>query len=174
MVWYVVVRLFCVSNVGLHSLWHAPALVWRPPPPTRTPPDPASLLLQPEQLAAIKNLDAEIKEYAYQTTILEEQLGKMNVNLGTIEAYRAKEAEYLGRMKELEAATAQRDEVRCRWCCCRCCWRWWCCCCGCCCFNVVLFSLWSQMTGTSLTRCCLRCLTVNNKLQDCILPTRDY
>lgn len=38
-------------------------------------------------------------------------MGKMNVNLGTIEAYRAKEAEFQGRLRELEAVTAQRDEV---------------------------------------------------------------
>ena len=35
----------------------------------------------------------------------------MNPDMGAIEAYRKKEADYATRMQELEAATAERDEV---------------------------------------------------------------
>lgn len=81
--------------------------------------DPESLLRPLEELAALTDLEAEAKEHVYLATVLEEQMGAMNVNLGTIEAYRAKEAEYQGRLRELEEATAQRDEV-CQG------WWWWC------------------------------------------------
>ena len=44
-------------------------------------------------------------------TVLEEELGRMSPDLSAIEAYRKKEGDYNSRVKELEAATEQRDEV---------------------------------------------------------------
>jgi len=44
-------------------------------------------------------------------TVLEEELGRMSPDMGAIEAYRKKDADYCARVQELEAATAERDEV---------------------------------------------------------------
>ena len=44
-------------------------------------------------------------------TMLEEEIGRMNPDLGAIAAYRAKEEEYAQRVKGLEAATQHRDQV---------------------------------------------------------------
>lgn len=46
--------------------------------------------------------------------MLEEEIGRMNPDLGAIAAYRAKEEEYAQRVKGLEAATQHRDQVRCQ------------------------------------------------------------
>ena len=43
--------------------------------------------------------------------MLEEELKAMNPDMGAIEAYARKDAEYTTRVTELDAATAQRDEV---------------------------------------------------------------
>ena len=43
--------------------------------------------------------------------MLEEELGRMSPDMGAIEAYRKKDADYCTRVQELETATAQRDEV---------------------------------------------------------------
>ena len=43
--------------------------------------------------------------------MLEEEIARMNPDLGTIAAYRAKEEEYAQRVKGLEAATQHRDQV---------------------------------------------------------------
>lgn len=40
------------------------------------------------------------------------QMGRMDVDLEAIEKWRAKDGEYAERSKELEVATAERDEVR--------------------------------------------------------------
>ena len=42
---------------------------------------------------------------------MEEELSRMNPDMGAIEAYRKKDADYCTRVQELEAATAERDEV---------------------------------------------------------------
>ena len=44
--------------------------------------------------------------------MLEEEIGRMNPDLGAIAAYRAKEEEYAQRVKGLEAATQHRDQVK--------------------------------------------------------------
>lgn len=44
-------------------------------------------------------------------TVLEEELGRMSPDMGAIEAYRNKEADYHTRAKQLEDATTERDEV---------------------------------------------------------------
>lgn len=44
-------------------------------------------------------------------TVLEEELGRMSPDLGAIEAYRQKDADYKTRVQELERATEERDEV---------------------------------------------------------------
>ena len=43
--------------------------------------------------------------------MLEEELKAMSPDMGAIEAYARKDAEYTTRVAELDAATAQRDEV---------------------------------------------------------------
>lgn len=43
--------------------------------------------------------------------ILEEELGRMNPDMSAIAAFQAKEAEYAQRVSDLEAATAERDNV---------------------------------------------------------------
>ncbi|KAK2077533.1 hypothetical protein QBZ16_004378 [Prototheca wickerhamii] len=48
----------------------------------------------------------------YQLTMLQEEMQRCSVDLGAIEAWRAKDAEYASRVAELERATAARDEVR--------------------------------------------------------------
>ena len=91
-----------------------PQCVSHPPPPTPfcavaaaaaagRPPAP----LPDAELAA-----ADPEELRYAVGVLEEEMRGMNVDLGALEAYRAKAAEYGERVGELEAATAQRDEVR--------------------------------------------------------------
>ena len=46
-----------------------------------------------------------------QAGILESEIQKMNPDMESIELYRQKEADYNTRMTELEAVTADRDEV---------------------------------------------------------------
>lgn len=48
---------------------------------------------------------------ACRLTILEEDLARMSPDMGAIEAYRQKEADYNSRVDQLEAATAERDGV---------------------------------------------------------------
>lgn len=43
--------------------------------------------------------------------MLEEELGRMNPDMTAIAAFQAKEAEYTQRVSDLEAATAERDNV---------------------------------------------------------------
>lgn len=43
--------------------------------------------------------------------MLEEELGRMNPDMSAIAAFQAKEAEYAQRVTDLEAATAERDNV---------------------------------------------------------------
>ncbi len=43
--------------------------------------------------------------------MLEEELGRMNPDMTAIAAFQAKEAEYAQRVSDLEAATAERDNV---------------------------------------------------------------
>ena len=43
--------------------------------------------------------------------MLEEELKAMNPDMGAIEAYARKDAEYTARVADLEAATAERDQV---------------------------------------------------------------
>lgn len=47
----------------------------------------------------------------YKETVLNDEMQRMNVNLEAIEAYRQKDADYSERVRELEAATAERDTV---------------------------------------------------------------
>ena len=44
--------------------------------------------------------------------MLEEELKAMNPDMGAIEAYARKDADYIARVAELDTATAQRDEVQ--------------------------------------------------------------
>lgn len=44
--------------------------------------------------------------------MLESEIQKMNPDMEAIELYRQKDADYTARLAELEAATAERDEVR--------------------------------------------------------------
>ena len=48
----------------------------------------------------------------YRITLLEEEMGAMEVDLEAIAKYCAKDGEYAERARDLEAATALRDEVR--------------------------------------------------------------
>lgn len=48
----------------------------------------------------------------YKITMLDDEMQRMNINLEAIEAYRQKDADYGERVRELEAATAERDAVR--------------------------------------------------------------
>ena len=50
-------------------------------------------------------------ELRYKVAVLEEEMQRMSINLEAIEAYRVKDAEYGERVKDLDAATAQRDAV---------------------------------------------------------------
>ena len=52
-----------------------------------------------------------IEVHACRVTVIEEELARMRPDMGAIEAYRKKEADYSARMKELEAATSIRDEA---------------------------------------------------------------
>ena len=54
---------------------------------------------------------------ARRVAMLEEELGRMNLDLTAIAAFQAKEAEYAQRVSDLEAATAERDNVSCGPCC---------------------------------------------------------
>ena len=49
--------------------------------------------------------------HAGRVTVIEEELARMRPDMGAIEAYRKKEADYSARVKELEAATSERDEA---------------------------------------------------------------
>ena len=48
----------------------------------------------------------------YTITMLDGEMQRMNINLEAIELYRRKDADYGERVKELEAATGERDTVR--------------------------------------------------------------
>ena len=50
---------------------------------------------------------------ACRVAMLEEELGRMNPDMTAIAAFQAKEAEYAQRVSDLEAATAERDNVSC-------------------------------------------------------------
>ena len=47
-------------------------------------------------------------------TMIEEELGNMNPDLSTIEAFRAKDADFSSRQAEVNAITAERKQVRLR------------------------------------------------------------
>jgi len=47
----------------------------------------------------------------HRVAMLEEELGRMNPDMTAIAAFQAKEAEYAQRVSDLEAATAERDNV---------------------------------------------------------------
>ena len=47
----------------------------------------------------------------YKITMLDDEMQRMNINLEAIEAWRQKDADYAERVRELEAATAERDAV---------------------------------------------------------------
>lgn len=55
---------------------------------------------------------ANVQELQYRITMLEEEMGTMNVNLEAIEAWRLKDADHQTRVIELEQATVERDSVR--------------------------------------------------------------
>ncbi|EIE19557.1 RecF/RecN/SMC protein [Coccomyxa subellipsoidea C-169] len=63
--------------------------------------------LTPEELDAL-----DPKELEYRVTMLEEELGRMAPDLGVIEEWKRKDADYTTRLADLEAATAARNEVR--------------------------------------------------------------
>ena len=65
-------------------------------------PEPKS----PKQLA-----DQDIQQLEYRIAMLEEELRVMSPDMGSIEAYRLKDAEHTQRLTELEALTAERDQV---------------------------------------------------------------
>ena len=67
-------------------------------------------MLGEEELAA-----QDPKEVQYRITLLEEEMQAMEVDLEAIQKYRAKDGEYAERARELEGATAERDEVRRVW-----------------------------------------------------------
>lgn len=77
------------------------------------------------QIAKCDNLDAppapladedldkqDAQELQYRVTILDEEMQRMNIDLSALEVWKQKDAEYVGRVAELEAATAERDVVR--------------------------------------------------------------
>lgn len=47
----------------------------------------------------------------YKITMLDDEMQRMNINLEAIESYRQKDADYCERVKELEAATEERDKA---------------------------------------------------------------
>jgi structural maintenance of chromosome 4 len=49
---------------------------------------------------------------AHRVTILEEELGRMAPDLGVIDEWKRKDADYSQRLCDLEAATASRNKVR--------------------------------------------------------------
>ena len=53
----------------------------------------------------------DIQELEYSIAMLEEELRVMNPDMGAIEAYQRKESEHTQRLAELEALTAERDQV---------------------------------------------------------------
>ncbi|BDA46592.1 Structural maintenance of chromosomes protein 4 [Coccomyxa sp. Obi] len=63
--------------------------------------------LTPEELD-----DLDPKELEYRVTMLEEELGRMSPDLSVIEEWKRKDADYASRLKDLEAATAARNQVR--------------------------------------------------------------
>lgn len=63
--------------------------------------------LEEEELVALN-----VQQLEYRVAMLEEELGRMNPDMGAISAFQAKEAEYAKRVSDLEAATAERDNVR--------------------------------------------------------------
>ena len=60
----------------------------------------------PEELAG-----QGIQELEYKIALLESELKIMNPDMGAMEAYRLKDAEHTQRLAELEALTAERDQV---------------------------------------------------------------
>jgi len=57
-------------------------------------------------------LDKSAEDYLYHASVLEAELVKMSPDIGAIEDFRAKAADYEQRAAELDAVTAQRDELR--------------------------------------------------------------
>ncbi|KAL0027544.1 hypothetical protein WJX77_009918 [Trebouxia sp. C0004] len=57
-------------------------------------------------------LQLNVQQLEYRVAMLEEELGRMNPDMTAIAAFQAKEAEYAQRVSDLEAATAERDNVR--------------------------------------------------------------
>ena len=65
----------------------------------------------PEELLAGQG----IQELEYKITLLESELQIMNPDMGAMEAYRLKDAEHTQRLADLEALTAERDQVLSCW-----------------------------------------------------------
>ncbi len=61
----------------------------------------------PDSTLSLQNVAAATCRVA----MLEEELGRMNPDMSAIAAFQAKEAEYAQRVSDLEAATAERDNV---------------------------------------------------------------
>ena len=55
--------------------------------------------------------EADAKELQYRITVLEEEMARCGVDLGAVEAWRAKDVELAARCVDLEAATGERDAV---------------------------------------------------------------
>ena len=65
----------------------------------------------PPPLTAEQLASQDSKDLDYRITMLEEELRVTSPDMGAIEAYRLKEAEHAQRIAELEALTAERDQV---------------------------------------------------------------
>ena len=59
----------------------------------------------------VEQQDAQHDWAVCRVAMLEEELGRMNPDMSAIAAFQAKEAEYAQRVTDLEAATAERDNV---------------------------------------------------------------
>jgi structural maintenance of chromosome 4 len=66
----------------------------------------------PAALTEAELAGASAQELQYQVTVLEEEMQRMSIDVGAIEAWRAADAEYGARVGDLEGATAERDGVR--------------------------------------------------------------
>ncbi|GAB4818756.1 hypothetical protein N2152v2_005802 [Parachlorella kessleri] len=77
-------------------------------PPAPIPPDQLEQMGEKEE----QELQASPLTERYTITMLDGEMQRMNINLDAIELYRRKDADYGERVKELEAATSERDTVR--------------------------------------------------------------
>ena len=67
----------------------------------------APAALSEEELASV-----DVSELQCRIDLLQEEMSQMNINLEAIEAWRSADAEYCGRVKDLESATEERDAIR--------------------------------------------------------------